>query len=175
MFCNLKIRENIKTRPSDILEYYNNIFVVEIDHLLSHIREKEVQEEFNRFKRRKLSVPDNISHYHFENESAFSKSTILYEPLKKTIFNEAGLTPFANRLNNKFISNSAVVSPMIRTTSMSATGLSRTPRTNRVLNCYLEVDNGMTPQSNSINPFQKRVLDMLSSSKVPKSSLSNCF
>ena len=175
MFCNLKIKENNKTRPTDILEYYNNIFVTKIDHLLTSIRDKDIPEDFNRFKRRKLSVPDNISHYQFESDSAFSKSTILYEPLKKTIFSEAGMTPFANRLNNKFISNSAVVSPMIRKNSMSATGLSRTPRTNRVLNCYLEVDKVLTPQSNSTNPFKGRVLDMLSSSKMSRSSLSNMY
>jgi hypothetical protein len=159
LFCNLQLNSN--NVHCDILQYYNSVFIPQVDELLEEFR----LEDDHIVKKRNMSMPDNMQSYHFEKESAFSNETILYEPLKKTIFSTDTLGFSSNRFtDNRFISQSPLCSPLINKTSMSATSLSRTPRTNRVLNSYLEIEKtSMAPQISNRNVFKGRILERLSS------------
>jgi hypothetical protein len=166
LFGNLQLNANTNL-PCDILQYYNTVFIVQVEDLLADFKSEE---EYTSIKRRKMSMPDNFSK--FEKESAFSSETNLYEPLKKTLFNNDTLGFSSSRFSgNKFISQSPMCSPMINKASMSATNLSRTPRTNRVMNSYLEIEKSNTPQQiSNRNVFKGRILERLKSGELHRRS-----
>jgi hypothetical protein len=170
MFGSLHLGLN-NSSSCDILQYYNDVFIKNIDNLLEEFRDSF---ELKNIKKRKLSLPDNMNYYQFEKESAFSNETNLYEPLKKTIFCNDNLSFSSGRfMGNKLTSQSPLCSPHVSKSSMSATGLSRTPRTSRVINSYLEMEKSSTPQQGSKgNTFRDKILGKLSSGKFSKFNLS---
>jgi hypothetical protein len=158
MFGNLHI--NNSNVSYDILQYYNSIFINQVQSIIDQFKKDEIVH----MKKRKLSMPDDIKVYHFEKDSAFSNETNLYEPLKKTIFYNDTLSFSSSRFtNNKLISQSALCSPLVNKSSMSATGLSRTPRAMKVASSYLEIEETNTPQISKVNVFKGRILERLNS------------
>lgn len=168
MFCNLKLTSYDNT-TGNILDLYNN-FIKRAKPVLETFQSEEECEDLTRFKRRKLSVPDQlIRSNQLETDSAFCDTTKMYEPLSKTIF--ASNVPNNNRglLFNRFVSTSSLASPyMSRSIGNSSSGLNRTPRTNRVRGSYknvdVEVSNICNTQAGE-NIFKRRLI---------KTMMTNC-
>lgn len=132
MFTNIKLSNNKKGR---IIDFYNE-FSVTAEKILLNLD----QEQQKKFKKRKLSLPDNILMFNsLESDSAFNENLRMYEAFTKSLFSNHNKS--INKNQFKIGSLSAMTSPLlIRSVNASASGMHYTPRTNRVKNYFAEFE-----------------------------------
>jgi hypothetical protein len=151
-----------------------------IETLTNEICCEDEEEELRKFRRRKFSLPENMNfpRSQFEQDTAFTSETEMYEPLSLTVFanekkNSLQATGHLLLRNSNFVAYSTNSSPCV---SRSVNNAGRTPRTKGLRDAYGDFisesagiyyySSEQKDYTEKNRSFKKKILSTLNSNKL---------